>query len=244
MTPYPELQLPKGDLGPLSRRRQTESVAEAIAFPVGTRGAQAFTRLIGVRGYEVGVRKPGKEADWEPPRTNPNDMLPTIRFNGEVIEYAPGFTAIFEVLQDLGVGRNTLALELIGCLLFRSAFMLDHEEMEPACWRYVPPASVVADIEKWTPTAADLPIQVFLHLIEALALNEDVKYKTLNYDIQKGYGRRNNLATCAHIVAVFLGRASLVKFAGSLARPPSGVAPITRVGAEAAFPLLAGRTSV
>ena len=211
---------------------------------MGTRDEQIFTRLISVSGYDVGVRKPGKEAEWDPPRQNPNDMLPTIRKDGMVIEYAPGFTAIFEVLQDLGVGRNNLALELIGCLLFRSAYMLDHEEMEPGCWRYAPPPTVVTEIERWTPSAANLPIQVFLHLIEALALNEDVKYDTLGYDIQKGVGRRNNLSTCAHIVAVFLGRASLVRFAGTLARPPSGVAPMSRTAAEASFPLLAGRTSV
>jgi len=128
--------------------------------------------------------------------------------------------------------------------MFRSAFMLDHEEIEPGCWRYSPPDDVMTEIEKWTPAAANVPIQVFLQLIDTLALNEDVKYQTLGYEIQKGVGRRNNLATCAHIVAVFLGRASLVRFAGTLARPPSGVAPLSRKAAEQAFPLLAGRTSV
>lgn len=244
MTPFPELKLPNSDLGPLSRRPQADLVQEAIGWATGTREDPAFTRIVRLGTYDVGVRKPGKEADGTGDRQNANDMLPTILVDGKVYEYAPGFATIFESLQDLGVGRNNLALELIGCLLFRSAFLLDHDQMEPGVWRWRPPESVQNEIEKWTSSVGDVPVMVFLNLIEALALNEDVKYQTLGYDITKGVGRRNNLGTCAHIIAVFLGRASLVRFAGALARPPSGVAPISRKAAEEAFPLLAGRPSV
>ena len=156
MTPFPSLVLPDGNLGPRSRKPQAASVAEAIRWPKGGSSSQTFTRLFTFRDYGVGVRKPGKEAELDPPKRNENDMLPTVVKTGSVVEYAPGFITIFEELQKLGVGRNTLALELIGCLMFRSAFMLDHAELEPGCWRYVPPEDVIDEIETWAPTAGGL----------------------------------------------------------------------------------------
>ncbi len=84
-------------------------------------------------------------------RRNINDMLPTIVRSRGSLQYAPSFTAIFEALQELGVGRNNLALELIGCLLFQySVQCSNHEEFEPGAWRYVPPPRVLDEIEKWT----------------------------------------------------------------------------------------------
>ncbi len=193
--------------------------------------------------FVIGVRKPGKEAAPTFPSPNPHDMLPSIQRGGAYIEYTPGFTTIFEELQGLAVGRNNLALEHIGCLLFRAAYMLDHEEIGPGIWRFAPPRDVIDEVERWAPQVAGIPTSVFLHLIEVLAWNEDEKYAYREYDIGTGIGRTNNLGTCAHIIAVFLGRASIVRFAGGLARPPSGVNPITQKAAREAFPLLDGRPS-
>ena len=79
---------------------------------------------------------------------------------------------------------------------------------------------------------------VFMYLVEVLALNEDVKYDFRGRVLAEGYGRQNNLLTCAHLIAVLLDRLPLVDFAGGMARPPTGLSPITQSGARAAFPML------
>ena len=138
----------------------------------------------------------------------------------------------------MGKHTNTLALELLACLFYRAAFMLDHEELEPGCWRYSPPDNVLNEIESSVPEMAGFPTRVFLHLVEMIALNEDVKYRTLGKNIQSGTGRTNNLSTCAHIRAYLLGRVSLVELLGAFARQPPGVAPLTQTAARELFPML------
>ncbi len=100
MTPFPSLVLPEGNLGPRSRKPQAASVAEAIRWPKGGSSSQTFTQLFTFRDYGVGVRKPGKEAELDPPKRNENDMLPTVVKTGSVVEYAPGFITIFEELSE------------------------------------------------------------------------------------------------------------------------------------------------
>lgn len=243
-SPYPSLRLPEGNLGPLAKGKKMAAVAEAWSLATGTLASPTYHCIYQIDDYEVGVRKPGKEADPSFPVPNPNDMLPTIRHRGAFLEYAPGFTYIFEELQKLAVGRSDLALELTGSLLYRAAYMLDHQEDRTGTWRYHPPEDVVRDIERWVPEIGRMPSRVFLHFVEILSWNEDEKYAARGADIGSGVGRTNNLSTCAHIIAVFLGRKSLVRFAGSLARVPAGVAPLTQKSAREVFPLLAGRTTV
>ncbi len=213
---------------------------EAIALPLGTADNPIFHRWRQIGDYEIGFRKPGKEANLPPPRTNLNDMLPTIRGGGEIIEYAPGFSTIYAELEHIGKQTNTLALELIACLFYRAAFMLDHREFEPDCWRYEPSERILDEIESWVPVMGDVPSRVFLHLVEAISVNEDVKYFTLGKDIRSGTGRTNNLSTCTHICAYLLGRVSLVELLGAFARQPPGVAPLTQRHARTIFPLLGG----
>jgi hypothetical protein len=100
---------------------------------------------------------------------------------------------------------------------------------------------VMNAIAERIPEIHGLPSDVWLHMVVALSLNENVKYDTLGYDIKQGYGGQNTLLTCAHIVAVFLDRASLARFAGQFARPPRGVSPLPKTKGPEYFPMLAPR---
>lgn len=215
--------------------KKLAAVREAMGWPKGPDvDHKEPTILFQKDSYIVQLAKPGKEAapDYMTARykdghygINPNDMRPEILHDGTMIKGLSTFTEIFEELQRLHL-LSTEGIRLIACLLARSAYMLDHIEESPGVWRYHPPEDIVQDIARMIPDAEGVPAEVFLHYLDALALNEDVKYHTLGYDIKTGPGRRNNLLTCVHVVAVMLGLASIAKFAGSFASIPRGISPI------------------
>lgn len=231
--------------------RREQAIKEAMSWPKGqNQEGRIFTCLYTFGDYKIGVNKPGKEAapDYKRCRNrngqytnNPNDMLPTIFFRDERIDENLSFRDIFERLHTIA-REDEGTLELLGCLLFRTGFMLDHEQVSEGVLRFGPPEPVLKEIERRIPKIGNLPTRVFLHLVEVLSLNEDVKYWTLGYDtIWDAYGRRNNLLTCVHMVAVSLNKVSFVKFAGSMARPPVGIAPISIKTAFEVFPSLRGK---
>ena len=53
--------------------------------------------------------------------------------------------------------------------------------------------------------------------------------------IKGGVGRQNNLLTYCNLIAVFLGKVRISKFAGQLSRPPTGVSPISQKAAREFF---------
>lgn len=194
---------------------RTKSIEDAVALSRGSsRDAMVYHTLWSGQGYEVGVGKPGKEATRV--RPNPNDMWPFIK-KGTVFEpKSASFSDIFHELEHMG-NKSKHSLEVLGCLLARSALMLDHAVSADGCVIYVPPELVVAEIKKDIPSMFGVPLEVFLQYIEAIALNEDVKYQTrLNVHgnaYSKSAGRPNNLLTCSHLIAVLLSRTGLVDFA-------------------------------
>jgi hypothetical protein len=57
------------------------------------------------------------------------------------------------------------------------------------------------------------PIEVFLHYLELIALNEDVKYHTLGHDVfGTGVGRYNNLMTYVIIIDILIYRIFILIF--------------------------------
>lgn len=249
---FPDLLLPNVQLGRLSLPRRVEAICEAISWPKSADGNPVWTEVWASGGYRVCLGKPGKEAAWiAPKKANVNDMIPSV-FEGSIrVDYTPSFGAVWREIEMLVKSPGNSSAELLAGLLFRAAYMLDHTRTDNGVWRYTPPEPVVAEIERLTPVVhttagKELPIRVFLHLIEALSLNEDVKYYTLGEAesvghgkerIKTGIGRRNNLSTCAHIIAVILGRQSVVDFGDNMSRR-RGVAPLTVPSAKRLFPLL------
>lgn len=244
------LRLPDGNLGPIAKVRRADAISEAQAWPSGQDlGHQRYVQVSPNCGeYCVMLGKPGKEAAPGYAKPNAHDMTPTIFRNGAAIPWTPTFDELFRQFQHMGAAEFAserlpgTVLELLACLLFRSAFMLDHKEqgLGSRIWRYEAPESVVAAIEDQTPMMMaglyELPFRVFLELIDALAWNEDVKYNPDPMAVQ-ATGRRNTMLTCVNIIGVFLDRVSLVDFVTLMLRG-RGVAPISAKAAKLYFPLL------
>lgn len=235
-----ELALPQNlKLSPFAKPRRIEMLHEAIGWPKGeNQDNRIITELYKNGSFIVAVGKPGKEAAEDFKRkhyitgevtNNKNDMNPFIIKNGKKVGDDLTFEAMFERIEHL-MHADMFGLELLGMLIFRMAFMLDHQKDKNNNWRYVPPAKPLMILRKRLPEVGDVPIEVFLYFLDVLALNEDVKVHTLGHEnAEHDYGRVNTLLTFAHLIAVLLNRRSLAKFAGTFARPPSGMAPMPKI---------------
>lgn len=232
----------------IGKERKVARINEAIGWPAGTSQTnKAYQTIWAGKQYEVRLGKPGKEAErlYAMCRykdghkgNNPNDMWPCIWDGKRILEKSATFIDVFDELQAL-MRAEPICLELMACLLFRSAFMVDHVDVGGGRWRYHPPRHIVDIIRTFAPSAFGVPVEAFLHYLDALAWNEDVKYHTLGYDVTKGgTGRENNLLTCVNIIGVFLDKIPLSKFAGAFARPPVGISAISRKKAFETFALL------
>ena len=236
-----KLKLPKERLSSFARPRRLEAVKEAIGWEKGPdQERHVITELYKINEYIVAIGKPGKEAAPDYKRHNPNDMNPQILKGGKKITKDLSFWEMFEMIENLK-HTNAFGLELLGMLLFRAAFMLDHKKNKMGKWRYCPPEEIIKILEDSIPTISEIPIRVFLHFIEVISLNEDVKIhnRGTNPEFKQDYGRTNTLLTFVHLIAVLLERRSIAKLAGSFSRLPAGMSPIpkTKVILEC-FPLL------
>jgi hypothetical protein len=243
----PFLQVVKKDISiKVSGPKRMARIAEAIQWSTGSEINLRYQTLWEGYGYTIKLGKPGKEAASDYVRckyldghrgNNPNDMKPSIFHNDVVVErHVASFIEIFDEMQKLN-DADPIAVEIVGCLLYRSAYMIDHVEVKPGIWRYQPAPEVIQALQRRLPVAEGVPIEAFLHFLDALAWNEDVKYHTLGYDVvRKGTGRKNNLLTCANLIGVLLNKVRISKFAGTFGRPPVGISPISNSEAFRVFP--------
>jgi hypothetical protein len=221
---------------------RVKSIDNALLLKKGpSRKSMIHHVLWSTGNYEVGVGKPGKETETAN-KVNPNvnDMWPFIKKNGSFVEKSASFSDIFSELEHMA-NHSRYSLELLGCLLVRSAFMLDHEIIDKQIV-YKPPKEVLLEIRKDITQMFGVPLEVFLQYLDLIALNEDVKYQrrlnTKGKPYGKNAGRPNNLLTCAHLIAVLLGRTGIVRFATGFAQQ-RGVSAISYTQAQAYFPMVA-----
>lgn len=225
------------------KTRKNELIQKAVSLPGQTvRGTfDTHVEWMSADGrYKIGVGKYGKEfysstIRWRDGHqaNNPNDMHPTVWVDGAEKEFDGSFDHVFNFFQY--VGRvDSRALEVLGCLMFRNAFLLDHND----ALEYYPPREAIDYLNSVIPEYDGISVEAYLHYLEMIAWNEDVKYSTLGYDVHAGTGRENNMLTYAHLIAVLLGRGSLSKLCSQFSRPPVGVSPITIAAAKDAYPML------
>lgn len=249
---YPTLELPSGKLGPFAKARRLDSIREAIGWPKGpTQDKQVATCVFSFDDtsgdrWEVLLAKPGKEA-FQIRRTNPNDMYPIIRRSGVDIPYGEAFAGIWNEIEKVSErpGGN-FACELISRFVVASAYMVAHEETAPGSgvWRISTDSSmqrVYSDLEMYAPMTThiqgNIPLRVFLNLIEAIALQEDVKYYTINGNQLKGnQGRVNNLLTTAGLIRYLGGLEQISWIVGGLSRRPPGVLVLSQEELRKLFP--------
>ncbi len=232
----------KNDAIIAGRQKKLVRVSEAIAWEGGSQDERVKYVIWQEDEYKVSLNKPGKEAapDYNRCRykdgrsgNNPNDMFPMVKKGGEQSK-SISFAEVFRNL--LVFMDNKRAGEIFGALLVRSAFMADHIQDREGNWRYLPPKDALSELEKLFPVMYNISTTAFLHYLDALAWNEDVKYHTLGYDILAGgYGRVNNLMTYANLVAAAIGKVDFGQVIGGFARPPAGVSAISRSKSFEAF---------
>lgn len=223
-------------------------VNEAIGWPKGPNQTQRKTHKIYSFGnYYIGVEKPGKEAveDYKgctnfitkEKINNKNDMLPVIYYNELKQEKNYTFEDIFHGIELL-MRSDLIALEILGMVLFRMAFTLDHKETPEGNHRLSINPTVINFLKEKIPTILDVPTEIYVYYLDVLALNEDVKYFTLHYnpELKADYGRVNTLLTLVNLIAVILNKKSISEFAGSFARPPVGISAIQKTKITKYFP--------
>ncbi|GHT21939.1 hypothetical protein FACS189430_02920 [Bacteroidia bacterium] len=164
-------------------------IDEAIAFPLGTQIARTKTEINNFAfNKSAYFSKPGKEAAR---KTNPNllDMYPSIEQNG--LELMPNwaFEQIWEYLIKISIiQQDTFKKALI--LLYRICYFIDHQYIDKK-FRYSPSKELLNEItnlenyvlkngfrEKFN--TSEVHLLDFLHFVDLLAWNEDVKYNTEN----------------------------------------------------------------
>ena len=253
---YPSLEFPEGSLGTFSKQRRIDSIVEAINWPKGSSQKEQvhnpvyeFSDNDGIR-WVVSLCKPGKEAFLDK-KNNPNDMFPRISRDSEDVVYNQFFAGIWEIIENIGRHPNGKhAVELIGRFIAAASYMICHAEISPGIWRISEARDMKLffedlDYEVRQTTVklpGDMPIKAFLYLIESIALQEDVKYFTLEgnrYADKKG--RVNNLLTTAAICRYITGAEKISWLVGGLSSTPPGVFSITQTKLREYFPPLLER---
>ena len=249
---YPILELPEGRLGQFSKQRRLEAINEAISWPKGvSREAQLTTCIFqhtdgdGFK-WEVVLAKPGKEA-FQEKRRNPNDMFPRITRDGMDINYSESFAGIWNEFESISrTNDGVYALEMISRFVVAAAFMKSHQPDALGNWRVSTGSEMTKfydDLERRVPCTTyihgHVPIRVFLNMIDAIGLQEDVKYFTLaNNTFPGNKGRVNNLLTTAGVSHFLCRKAPISWLIGGITRNPPGVLPITQGLIREIFPPL------
>jgi hypothetical protein len=189
-------------------QQRSVRIAEAIAFKSGTIGNPMKT-VISVlpNGKESYFLKPGKETL----RTTPNihDMFPNVGNNNQSETVGYTFEIMWEYLIKISI-INQITFKKILVLLYRLCFLLDHQEIETGKLRYSPSKDLSEYIDKIDFSLKDgfkdkfkteeIGLWEYLHFIDLIGWNEDVKYHVKNSipnfeTVNKKTGRVNTILT-------------------------------------------------
>lgn len=169
-----------------------QRIDEALSFASGTQNSPQ-KHLISVlpNGKEAYYLKPGKEAFRENPNVHDMSVWVGDKFEGYTLE------DIWAYLVEISI-INQLLFKQILVLLYRLCYFIDHRLDEYDKIRYLPSDNILAHIEKMDYAIRlgfedkfkknEVGIFEYLHFIDLLGWNEDVKYQS-NY--KKDFSRKN-----------------------------------------------------
>ena len=105
---------------------------------------------------------------------------------------------------------------------------MDHKKDTDGVYRYDPDEDIINYLLESIPVIHNIPSDVFLHYIDAIALNEDVKYFTLRKikSFKEDTGRINNLMTQIYVMSVMIEKISIGELAAEFSR--HGVSPLSK----------------
>ena len=153
-------------------------------------------------GLEVYFIKPGKEY-YRPQKPRLNDMSPNV---GDLFTKF-SFADIWQLLCKL---RNTISIvhyKKLSVILYRVAYLIDFTNNNGKV-RFTPSTQLINEIKEIQIEVdnknLDINILAFIHFIDLLGWNEDVKYHTEDYagEIKSsnfGRGRINTILSCISI---------------------------------------------
>jgi len=195
--------------------RRTQRIEEAISFEGGTieyRKKHLISSLPNAK--EVYFLKPGKETL----RAKPNlfDMAPHVGANGESETSNWQFEKIWEYLIKISI-INQITFKKVLVLLYRNCFLLDHIDIGEGKIRYSPSKNLSDYIDKINFALKDgfkdkfktdeIGLWEYLHFVDLLGWNEDVKYHIKNSKpdfetVDKKTGRINTILSviCAPLM--------------------------------------------
>ncbi len=153
-------------------------------------------------GLDVYFIKPGKEY-FRPNKQRLNDMSPNV---GELFtNYS--FANIWQLLCTL---RNNISLDnykKLSAILYRTAYLIDFTN-DNGKVRFSPSSELLTEIQEIQTEVnnknLDINILAFIHFLDVLGWNEDVKYHTEEYagkinSSNFGRGRINTILSCISI---------------------------------------------
>ncbi|MCD4830764.1 MAG: hypothetical protein K8R02_03020 [Anaerohalosphaeraceae bacterium] len=166
--------------------RRSIRIAEAIAFKSGTIADPVKTVISTIsQKKESYFLKPGKETQRATP--NIHDMFPNVGSNNKSETDGFTFEVIWEYLIKISI-INQLTFKKVLVLLYRLCFLLDHNLRGEI--RYHPSPEILDYISKMDFALKDgfkdkfkkneIELLEFLHFIDLLGWNEDVKYHIKN----------------------------------------------------------------
>ena len=194
-------KLQKGKPYELTEKR-IKRINEALAFEAGTMQAPRKHLIQELRsGEAVYFLKPGKETVRKIP--NPYDMTPLVGKE----DIKPTFQDVWGYLLQVAI-QDERMFKQIATLVYRVGYMLDHEPNRQGYIRYVPQVlmeKLIYELDAKIGRILPLSFLGFLHFIDLLGWNEDVKYHTENgrptlsgkYNYKTG--RPNTILSCISV---------------------------------------------
>lgn len=168
--------------------QRAQRIEEAIAFKGGTL-TNPKKHLISTlpNGKESWFFKPGKETKRAKP--NIHDMSPNVGANGLSETENWQFEKIWEYLIKVSI-INQVTFKKVLVILYRNCFLLDHLEIGKGKLRYLPSKDLSCYIDKIEFSLRDgfedkfktkeIGLLEYLHFVDTLGWNEDVKYHIKN----------------------------------------------------------------
>lgn len=164
---------------------------------------------------------------------NEHDMRPSV-YNTQAVDMDLSFMLIYDLFVRMQHENKIKELVILGILFIRNALLIDHT-ISDDLYAYCPNNDVMQYLNDSIDTKTVFNIETLLHYVDAIALNEDVKYSVVKdkngngyniKDLRQGIGRTNNVLTYVHLIAVLLDKARLSKLLADYSRIPTGVAPL------------------
>ncbi len=192
--------------------KRSKLIREVITFESGTIKKPKKHLISSLpNGKEAYFLKPGKETLRKVP--NIHDMSPNVGANGISETEGWAFEKIWEYLIKISIIHQATFKKVL-VLLYRLCFFIDHKENEKGKLRYTPSQEIlnyINNIENFVLKdgfrdkfkSKEIGLLEYLHFIDLLGWNEDVKYHIVNKepDFKKYHPKVGRVNTILSVIS-------------------------------------------